>query len=359
MPAKSKLAETLLGDPNEMDGIPEYLALTDKVYALTVEKADGGRAFDRMLVDYLVEGRNPMSDTDTWGTRLGMSRELSDDYPSFREVVPIEWVLFRFLCHFVRTNSVQILSGNSGQVLTSSSYRDYLGHERAEKDADQMLRTILGSWVRVLPEKTISFADVYASTDLTVTQIKRSMNALMFQGHIQETREYTYKIQPSIFDNQVFSKSASSLDRMSNRYYQQITIEANDPFCFVIMPFKEEEFPQRIYTDMIKPFVEEQFKIGCYRVDEDNLPDRIDNKIYSYLLRSAFVIAEVTTLNPNVFYELGLAHMLEKDCIIVTSTPISTIPFDINRIRAEHYDNDKKLIEILRRAISALAFKSK
>ena len=342
-----------------MDGIPEYLALPDRVYTLTAERADGGRAFDRMLVDYFVEGRNPMSDTDTWSTRLGMSRELSDDYPSFKEAVPIEWVLFRFLCHFVRTNSVQILSGNSGQVLTSSSYRDYLGSEGAEKDADQMLRTILGSWVRVLPEKAISLADVYASTDLTVAQLKRSINALIFQGHIQETKEHTYKIQPSIFVNQVFSKSASSLDRMSNRYYQQITIEANDPFCFVIMPFKEEEFPQRLYTDVIKPFVEDQFKIGCYRVDEDNLPDRIDNKIYSYLLRSAFVIAEVTTLNPNVFYELGLAHMLEKDCIIITSTSISKIPFDINRIRAEHYDNDHNLIEILRRAISALAFKSK
>ncbi|MFH1025379.1 MAG: hypothetical protein V1764_01725, partial [Nitrospirota bacterium] len=269
------------------------------------------------------------------------------------------WVLFRFLCHFVRTNSVHVLSGNNGQVLTSTSYKDYLGYEPTEKDADQMLRIILGAWVRVFPEKAIYLADIYASTDLTLNQLKRSINSLRFQGHIEETGEYSYKIRPSIFDNRFFFKNSPSLDRMSNRYYQEITIEANEPFCFVIMPFKKEEFPQRIYTDIIKPFVEDQFKIGCYRVDEDNLPDRIDNKIYSYLLRSAFVIAEVTTLNPNVFYELGLAHMLEKDCIIVTSTPISKIPFDINRIRAEHYDTDRQLTEILRRAISALAFKSK
>lgn len=342
-----------------MNGIPEYVVLPDRVYVLAATRAHGGRAFDRMLVDYRVEGINPMSDADTWRTCLGMSRQLSDDYPSFREAVPIEWVLFRFLCHFVRTNSIHVLSGNSGQVLTSTSYKDYLGHESAENDADLMLRTILGAWVRVFPEKTISLADVYASTDLTVTQLKRSINALTFQGHIQESQEHTYKIMPSIFDNRLFSKNSPSLDRMSNRYYQEITIEANDPFCFVIMPFKEEEFPQNIYTNIVKPFVEDQFKIGCYRVDEDNLPDRIDNKIYSYLLRSAFVIAEVTTRNPNVFYELGLAHMLEKDCIIVTNTPISKIPFDINRIKAEHYDTGQQLTEILRRAISALAFKSK
>jgi len=342
-----------------MNGIPKYLVLPDKVYRLTAKRADGGRAFDRMLVDYLVEGINPMSDADTWRTRLGMSRELSDDYPSFKEAVPIEWVLFRFLCHFVRTNSIHVLSGNNGQVLTSTSYKDYLGHEPEEKDADLMLRTILGAWVRVFPDKTISLADVYASTDLTINQLKRSINALISQSHIREAEEYTYMIRPSIFDNRLLPKSSPSLDRMSNRYYQEITIEANDPFCFVIMPFKEEEFPQKTYTNVIKPFVETQFNVGCYRVDEDNLPDRIDNKIYSYLLRSAFVIAEVTILNPNVFYELGLAHMLEKDCIIVTNTPISKIPFDINRIRAEHYDSDQQLVKILRRAISALAFKSK
>lgn len=342
-----------------MNGIPKYLVLPDRVYALSAKRTDGGRAFDRMLVDYLVEGINPMSDEDTWRTRLGMSRELSDDYPSFKEPVPVEWVLFRFLCHFVRTNSIHVLSGNNGQVLTTTNYKDYLGHEPEEKDADLMLRTIFGAWVRVFPDKTISLADVYASTDLTINNLKRSINALILQGYIQETGKYTYEVRPSIFDNRLLSKNSPSLDRMSNRYYQEITIEANDPFCFVIMPFKEEEFPQRIYSDVIKPFVEDQFKIGCYRVDEDNLPDRIDNKIYSYLLRSAFVIAEVTTANPNVFYELGLAHMLEKDCIIVTKTLISKIPFDINRIRAEHYDSDEQLTAILRKAISALAFKSR
>ncbi|MCF6154675.1 MAG: hypothetical protein E3K36_05365 [Candidatus Brocadia sp.] len=101
------------------------------------------------------------------------------------------------------------------------------------------------------------------------------------------------------------------------------------------------------------------FKISFYRVDEDRLPDRIDNKIYSYLLKSAFIIAEVTTLNPNVLYELGLAHMLEKDCIILTQTPIANVPFDINRIRAEQHEGDNQLKEILKKSISALAFKMK
>jgi len=123
------------------------------------------------------------------------------------------------------------------------------------------------------------------------------------------------------------------------------------------MPFREKEFQQSIYFDVIKPIIEKEFKVSCYRVDEDDLPDRIDNKIYSYILRSAFVVAEVTTRNPNVLYELGLAHMLEKDCIILTQTPHSEVPFDINRISAEPYENEDVLRSYLRRSISALAFK--
>jgi hypothetical protein len=98
-----------------------------------------------------------------------------------------------------------------------------------------------------------------------------------------------------------------SFDRRINKYFQEIKIQATEPFCFVIMPFREEKFPQRIYTEIIKPFVESGFRISCYRVDEDHLPDRIGNKIYTYILRSSFIIAEVTSPNPNVFYELGLA----------------------------------------------------
>ncbi len=65
----------------------------------------------------------------------------------------------------------------------------------------------------------------------------------------------------------------------------------------------------------------------------------------------------ITTKNPNVLYELGLAHMLEKDCIILTQTPPSEVPFDINRISAEPYENEDQLKAFLRKSISALAFK--
>lgn len=340
-----------------MSNFPPHIILPDKVYSLSITQASDGRAFERILWDHFAEGRNVLNPKDTWRTRIGSSYELAEDYPSYKLSIPLEWLLIRFLTHHVRTNSVDIISGPGGEVLKSSNFKDYLGRETDDDEAEQSLRVILGSWIRAFPKEPITMGELFVSTDISYDLLIRGLNYLEHLGHIEKTDPDRYKISPLIFDVKMFQRSPISMDRKSNRYYQEVKIEANEPFCFVIMPFREEEFPQRIYKDVIKPFVEDNFHISCYRVDEDHRPDRIDNKIYSYILRGAFIIAEVTTCNPNVFYELGLAHMLEKDCIILTNKTISAIPFDISRIRAEIYEDDDQLREILRKSISALAFK--
>lgn len=343
---------------NAFKNLPKHLILSDKVYKLSISFAQNSdRAFNRGLVDLRVEGSNPLSPSDEWRTLLGMSEELFEDYPSFRIPIPLEWLLFRFLCHHVRTNSVHILRGPGGEVLKTTTFKNFLGSIADDKQADEILKILLSSWVRALPEQTVHFSDLYVSTDLPLDMLKRSINALKFQNHIEELDKDTYRIKPSILREVPQLGNSISLDRRINRYYQEIVIQADEPFCFVIMPFREKEFPQSIYFNAIKPLIEDEFKISCYRVDEDVLPDRIDNKIYTYLLRAAFIVAEVTTRNPNVMYELGLAHMLEKDCILLTQKAHSEVPFDINRISAEPYENEDQLRVYLRKSISALAFK--
>jgi len=271
--------------------------------------------------------------------------------------IPLRWLLFRFLCHHVRSNSVHVLSGPGGEVLTTKTFQNYVGDSPEANQAEVILQTVLTSWVRTLPENEVRLVDLFVSTDLSSDTLQRAINSLIFQNELEKIDENQFIVKPSIFKITNQSPGSVSLDRKSNRYYQEIHIQAKEPFCFIIMPFREKEFKQTIYSDVIKPFIENEFNIACYRVDEDDLPDRIDNKIYSYILRSAFVVAEVTTRNPNVLYELGLAHMLEKDCIILTQTSYSEIPFDINRISAEPYENEDQLRAYLRKSISALAFK--
>lgn len=338
--------------------LPEYLILSDKVYNLSISLAENSeRAFHRGLIDFRVEGINPLIPSDKWRTLLGMTEEVFYDYRSATTSTPLEWTLFRFLCHYVRTNSVHLLSGKGGKVLTTTSIDEFAGVVNDENKAEEITGVICKSWIRTCPEENLKLRDIYVSTDIPIELLKRCINKFKFQNYIEEPNENIYKVTPHVFNQPVPTTSQISLDRKSNRYYQEIQIQASEPFCFVIMPFREAEFSQHIYTEIIKPLIEEEFEILCYRVDEDVLPDRIDNKIYSYILRAAFIIAEISTCNPNVFYELGLAHMLEKDCIILTKSPSSEVPFDVNRISAEPYDDDDSLRAYLRKSISSLAFK--
>src|SRR4030042_1499348 len=163
-----------------MDQFPEHLILPDRVYQLAVSGANGHRAFMRGLVDFHVKGINPLSTSDTWSTLLGMSEELHEDYPSFKQSIPLTWLLFRFLYHHVRSNSLDILSGHGGEVLTTKTFQDYLGREPGDHSAEQILRAILGSWVRVFPEKPVALRDIYASTDFLIEILKRAINSLKF-----------------------------------------------------------------------------------------------------------------------------------------------------------------------------------
>jgi len=64
---------------------------------------------------------------------------------------------------------------------------------------------------------------------------------------------------------------------------------------------------------------------------------------------SKVLVAELTSRNPNVFYELGLAHALKKPVVLVSAKE-DDVPFDLQHIRVIYYDvNDpfwgSKLIE--------------
>lgn len=345
---------------NAFTQIPKHLILADKVYTLTASQPSDRteRAFMRGLIDFGVSGHNSQAISDSWHTLLGISEELFQDYFGYRISVPIEWLLFRFLAHHVRTNSVETINGKGGEVLKTTTFKSYLGNSTDAEQAQEILKVILSSWVSTFPNDPVMIEDLFISTDLSLETLKRTLNIFTFKTYIEEINNSgSYKIKPNLFTPSKTFSNSISLDRISNRYYQQIVIQAKEPFCFIIMPFKEEELKQTIYTDVIKPLIETEFEISCYRVDEDDLPDRIDNKIYTYMLRSSFIIAEITTRNPNVMYELGLAHMLEKDCIILSQNPHSQVPFDIQRISAEPYQSEDQLRAYLRKTISALAFK--
>lgn len=65
----------------------------------------------------------------------------------------------------------------------------------------------------------------------------------------------------------------------------------------------------------------------------------INNQIIDRIVKSDLIIANLTELNPNVFYELGLSHAIGKQVIIIAQQG-TKLPFDIIKERTIFYDND-------------------
>lgn len=91
--------------------------------------------------------------------------------------------------------------------------------------------------------------------------------------------------------------------------------------CFVIMPFGPKPVGSRtidfdwIYDEVFLPAVSaarlpEGETLTAHRTDRDFFAGDISQDMFEYLEYSRIAIADITSLNPNVFYELGVRHAL-------------------------------------------------
>ena len=80
------------------------------------------------------------------------------------------------------------------------------------------------------------------------------------------------------------------------------------------MPFTKD-WSDRVYRNYIRKNIE---KLGLQCLRADNLTGQIIiEDIWTKINQAAFIIADVTDRNPNVMYELGIAHTYVKPCTIV------------------------------------------
>lgn len=91
-----------------------------------------------------------------------------------------------------------------------------------------------------------------------------------------------------------------------------------------------------IYHQLIKPTIQ-AMGISILRADEIYNTASVIDDLFDKLEESDFIIADLTDRNPNVAYELGLAHALEKPVIIIAQE-LTDIPFDLRHLRIIIYD---------------------
>jgi tetratricopeptide (TPR) repeat protein len=96
-----------------------------------------------------------------------------------------------------------------------------------------------------------------------------------------------------------------------------------------------------IYNNVIKPAVTDAGLVSL-RADELLTGALIHKAVFSAILTSDVMIADLTTSNPNVMYELGLRHAAQRSVTILLMGSGSRIPYDLSYAQALLYDLDQK-----------------
>lgn len=123
--------------------------------------------------------------------------------------------------------------------------------------------------------------------------------------------------------------------------------ESRPGTCFVVMPFSRAFEP---VFRLMKGVLEEELGLACTRTDELLGGGNIIEDILRELATSEMVLVDVTGRNPNVFYELGIAHMCKPvEKVLLLSQEVDSIPFDLRPFRHIVYKATPRGLQALAR----------
>ena len=121
-----------------------------------------------------------------------------------------------------------------------------------------------------------------------------------------------------------------------------------DNVCFVIMPFgdktdaKGETIPfDNVYEYIFKPVVE-ALGMECVRADKVAGAGWVHADMLGHIFRDEVAIVDLSALNANVFYELGVRHALRNNVTILLRKKGTKVPFNLSGFRVIEYDLDIK-----------------
>ena len=163
-----------------------------------------------------------------------------------------------------------------------------------------------------------------------------------FYPHIEELTRMRLEIGPTW--ERVQTALGISLTRLAELesaeimavkpFFGKPTTPAIESDIFVLMPFAKELIP--VYQDHIAE-VAKTLKLTVSRADDFFTTHSIMSDVWNAICDARLVIADCTGRNPNVFYEIGLAHTIGKTVLLITQNK-EDIPFDIRHLRFIEYE---------------------
>jgi transcriptional regulator with AAA-type ATPase domain len=194
--------------------------------------------------------------------------------------------------------------------------------------------------------------------------VRELQNILLRLVAVKENNEIVTEDFKDILKNRKSRKRAKSirelkeeLENVKKEYHflKKTTISANpiwqgknfskeNSYCFILMPFEEENDMQVVYKDHVKKVVENKCALRCERVDDIYGVSGIMQSVWESINKAKIIVADLTNRNPNVFYELGIAHTLGKPVVMITQS-MDYVPFDLRHLKCIVYEYKPKSIK--------------
>jgi hypothetical protein len=208
----------------------------------------------------------------------------------------------------------------------SEVYKHYRGENIPDK---KFFENALVDTFKIPREKTSEFIEIFVES-LTTAKLIENI------GDKQRVVDISLDRDSPLVD------TSSEFKKLS----KAVNVSSADT-CFVMMPFAPPLGDY--YTKIFEPAIKKA-GLKAVRADDDIFgTGKIIDQIWDGINSAKVLIAELTSRNPNVYYELGLAHALKKPVVLVCSNE-QDVPFDLKHIRVIYYDKDDpfwgaKLIE--------------
>jgi nucleoside 2-deoxyribosyltransferase len=163
--------------------------------------------------------------------------------------------------------------------------------------------------------ETFSTVEVSGDVPLSVTELL---------AHIQNALKLSLKDLARSDPAQRLLVTPVLSQTFSSRYQSDI---------LVLMPFADQMRP--VYEDHMMT-VARKLGMSIARADDFFTSERIMDEIWTAMVNAKTILADCTGRNPNVFYEIGLAHALGKPTILITQND-DDVPFDLRHRRYIKY----------------------
>jgi hypothetical protein len=234
----------------------------------------------------------------------------------------------------------QIVEGFREAALKPAEFSKVYSHYRGENLPDQeFLDNALTDTFSISKEKVSEFKEVFFEN------LKKAQ--LLVEREDGKTRVLDVSQETSLA-----SDSSLNIKKLD----QKVKTDEGGT-CFVVMPFADPigGYFKKIYEPAI-------VKAGLKPIRADNEifgTGKVMDQVWSGINSAKVLVAELTERNPNVFYELGIAHALHKPVVLVSSND-NDVPFDLRHIRVIYYEKEdpfwgaKLLDKVAENIVSAL-----